>query len=484
MMSVHQPQSELFSYKVNLEKRVRADHPLRQVKQAVDFTFVRQEVRRFYGQNGNPSVDPAVLMKLMFLLFFDNIASERELMSMLGEGLDYLWFLDFGLDDPIPDHSVLSKARARWGRPVFERLFVHTIEQCVAAGLVAGDKLHVDASFVRANASKDSVIKGSPELIAAYAAAYQAQEKKLNDPADRPCFQAVNDRMISTTDPDAGLVRQSGSSQPCYHHHRAVDDAQGVIVAIETTSGSIAENKKLIDVVEQSQQNTGMEAKTIVADHKYGTADNYVACHQKDLITHMGDAKAKAGKVEGIFAEADFTYERGSDTYLCPAGQRLKRRRFIERQKVWEYVADKTICAACALRLRCTRSKGARTVTRHQEADTLEICRAQAHSMAAKHNRKRRQYLLEGSFADAANNHGFKRSRWRRLWRQQIQDYLIAAVQNIRIFLTRKVLKPVGRAAIRLESAVKSSLLVDFSALLAPKALASFHYAQSESSLS
>jgi len=55
---------------------------------------------------------------------------------------------------------------------------------------------------------------------------------------------------------------------------------------------------------------------------------------------------------------------------------------------------------------------------------------------------------MEGSFADAANNHGFKRARWRRLWRQAIQDHLIAAIQNIRIFLSRTVLKPADSAAL------------------------------------
>lgn len=174
MMGIHQPQPELFSYQVNLEKRVRLDHPLRRVAQKVDFTFVRAEVAGLYGDNGNESVDPAVLMKMMFLLFYDNVASERELMNVMPERLDYLWFLGYGLDDVIPNHSVLSKARRRWGKDVFQRLFVHTIEQCVAAGLVAGDKLHVDASLIAANASKDSVVKSSPELIAAYAAAYAA----------------------------------------------------------------------------------------------------------------------------------------------------------------------------------------------------------------------------------------------------------------------------------------------------------------------
>jgi hypothetical protein len=351
---------------------------------------------------------------------------------------------------------VLSKARRRWGKEVFQRLFIRTVEQCVAAGLVSGDKLHVDGSLIAAHASKDSVLKSSPELIAAYAAAYEAQEKKLNDPADRPCFEAVNDVAISTTDPDAGLVSKGGmGSHPAYHHHRAVDDAQGVITAVETTSGSIAENKKLSALMEQHQQNTGCALQTVVGDHKYGTAENFVLCHQAGVVTHLGDAKAKRGKVEGIFSEERFTYEPGSDTYICPAGQSLRRGRYIRRQRVWEYAAPRAVCAACALRAQCTRSqKAARVVSRHEAAEVLEICRAAAHSAAGRRDRARRQYLIEGSFADATNNHGFKRARWRRLWRQQIQDYLIAAIQNIRILLSRRVFKPAASAAAVLEKAI------------------------------
>ena len=451
MMGVHQPQPELFSYQVNLERRVRPDHPLRQVAKAVDFNFVRAEVAALYGRNGNESVDPAILMKMMFLLFYDNVASERELMNIIPERLDYLWFLGYGLDDEIPNHSVLSKARARWGKEVFQRLFVRTIEQCVQGGLVSGDKLHVDASLIAAHASKDSVVKSCPELIAAYAAAYGAAEKKLNDPAERPSYEPVNDRMISTTDPDAGLVSKGGlGSHPAYHHHRAVDDAQGVITAVQTTSGSIAENKKLMDLVEQHEQNTQCQTKVVVADHKYGTRENYVACHEKGLVTHLGDAKAKAAPVAGIFPESQFKYQAKEDRFLCPAGQSLRPRRFIRRDRVWEYAADKGVCAQCALQAQCTRSKTGRTVRRQEHAEILEQCRAQAHSAAAKRDRARRQYLMEGSFADAANNHGFKRSRWRRLWRQQIQDYLIAAIQNIRILLARTILKPAASAILAL----------------------------------
>ena len=85
MMGKHQPQKDLFSYSVDLDKRVRADHPLRKVAEQVDFSFVREAVKDHYGINGNESVDPEIILKLIFLLFWDDIRSERELMRMLPE---------------------------------------------------------------------------------------------------------------------------------------------------------------------------------------------------------------------------------------------------------------------------------------------------------------------------------------------------------------------------------------------------------------
>src|SRR5205823_13387594 len=238
---------------------------------AIDFGFVRAAVAHCYGKNGNESIAPEVILKMMFLLFFDDIKSERELMEMIGERLDYLWFLDYGLDEKIPDHSVLSKARARWGKDVFESLFVRTVSQCVEAGLVDGSKLHVDASLIDTNASKESVVKGAPELIAALKQAYRATESKLEETSTPSTYQAVNDRMMSQSDPDTACVRKgSGESRPRYHHHRAIDDAGAVITAGETTPGSIAENKKLMRLIDQHENTTRCSVQTVEADHKYG----------------------------------------------------------------------------------------------------------------------------------------------------------------------------------------------------------------------
>jgi transposase len=412
---------------------------------------VRAEVARFYGQNGNVGIDPVVLLKLMFLLFFDDVSSERELMERLPERLDYLWFIGYGLEDPTPNHSVLSKARQRWGQEVFEKVFIQTVRQCVEAGLVDGSKIHVDSSLVAANASKDSVSKSSPELIAAYKQAYVAQESKLEDTTTPAHYEAVNDRMVSTTDPDAALVRKGGGgTRPRYHHHRAIDDAHGVITAVETTPGSIAENKKLMDLVEQHQGNTRQKVETVVGDSKYGTAENLAACVEAGLRPHLGEienAASHPSQRKGHFDESHFAYDSTCDAYRCPAGQNLVRRRFYKRRRTWEYRAGRGVCAACPLRSQCTSCATGRSVQRHEQEAQVELGRKMARSVAARRDRRRRQHLMEGSFAQAANEHGFKRSRWRRLWRQEIQDWLIATVQNVKILLKATEKRLLGTAS-------------------------------------
>ena len=433
MMGTHHPQKELFNYQVNLDKRVRADHPLRRINAVLDLSFVRPAVEGFYGHNGHVGTDPVILVKMMLLLFLDDVPSERELMAVIRERLDYLWFLGYGLDDEVPDHSVLSKARARWGQEVFRDLFVRTVQQCVSAGLVDGKKLHIDSSLVRADASRDSVMKASPEVIAALRQAYALEEQKLDE---RPS-QGVNATHVSTTDPEATLARGGGTpvSQLSYKHHRVVDDAQGVITAVQTTSGQAGDGGQLPGLVAQHQSNTGATAQTVVGDKHYGSAENYRYCQVQNITSHLGQAKANT---KGIFPVSAFVYEAERDRYRCPAGHYLYYHNYKKEDQLIEYrIEEATLCTGCSLRAQCTRSKMGRSVTRALFSELVEAGRRQAQSEAARRDRRRRKHIMEGSFADASNNHGFKRSRWRRLWRQQIQDWLIAAVQNLRILMKK-----------------------------------------------
>lgn len=462
MMGVQQEQDELFSYKVNLGERVRPDHPLRAIREHIDFNFVREEVAQCYGKNGNISVDPAIIIKMMFLLFYDDVPSERELMDTIPERLDYLWFLGYGLDDKIPNHSVLSKARKRWGVSVFESLFVRVVVQCVGSGLVSGDKIHMDASLVDANASVNSIKKGPPELIRALKALASCESAKLEEHyeghAGAPQYEPVNQGLICTTDPDAPSVRQGRyKARPRYKAHRTVDDAHGVITATITTPGDVKENAKLIDLAEQHELNTGQSVKTIVADNAYGTVENFIECKERGIRSHMGDvlrSQRKRASSVGIFGIEDFMYDADTETYRCPAGNVLTRRKHKKKRKAYEYSCAKKVCLECTLRDQCTRAKSGnpRTIKRHEKQELVEAARKESNSYRAKRDRIRRKWLMEGSFADSANNHGFKRSRWRRLHNQEIQDYLIAAVQNVRILMRHaKQRRKVAVVALRKE---------------------------------
>ena len=114
MMGHHPPgQETLFYANIILEERVRKNYPLRRINEIIDFEFIYKEVKDKYGSKGNVSVPPPVILKLMLLLVFYNVRSERELMETVPERIDWLWFLGYNFDSEIPDHSVLSKARKR-----------------------------------------------------------------------------------------------------------------------------------------------------------------------------------------------------------------------------------------------------------------------------------------------------------------------------------------------------------------------------------
>ncbi|MFH1603590.1 MAG: transposase, partial [Pseudomonadota bacterium] len=117
----------------SLEKRVRNDHVLREIAEKSDFDFIYAEVKDSYGANGNVSVPPPIILKMMLLLVLYNVRSERELIMTIPERMDWMWFLGYDLDDEIPNHSVLSKARARWGVEAFRGFFERIVRQCVEA---------------------------------------------------------------------------------------------------------------------------------------------------------------------------------------------------------------------------------------------------------------------------------------------------------------------------------------------------------------
>lgn len=442
MMSYQDPpQRKLFYMGVNLDKRIRKNHPLRKIRELIDFDFIYKEVEDKYGYNGNESVPPPIILKLMLLLVLYNVRSERELMETLEERLDWLWFLDFDLDTEIPNHSVLSKARKRWGEEAFMGFYERIVWQCVESGLVDGSKIFVDSSLIQADASNNSVVD-TKSLKRYLRESYKELEKRLEEEKEDEEGNdddegGVNSRYISTTDPDAAIVRTSGKAKLRYQAHRAVDGAYEVITATEVTRGDVNEAHMMLGLVDSHQQNTETRVETVVADTKYGTIGNYLGCYDRGIRAHMPDLKealSNSGLRGKIFSDEMFIYDNGTDTYTCPSGKRLRRKSLHINRQSMDYAAFRSDCRVCSLRPHCTKNKAGRTVKRHLRQEELDNMRALAGTAVSKNDIKTRQHLMERSFA-RAKRYGYDRARWRRLWRVRIQEYLIASIQNIQILL-------------------------------------------------
>src|SRR5262245_61288054 len=143
---------------VTLEELVPADHFYRHLDRTLDLSCVRNLVQNCYvADKGRPSVDPVVFFLLQLVMCFEGMRSERQLLRLAVDRLSVRWYLGYNLDEPLPDHSSLTRIRLRYGLAVFRRFFEAIGEQCQQAGLVWGRELYFDATQVQADASLDSL---------------------------------------------------------------------------------------------------------------------------------------------------------------------------------------------------------------------------------------------------------------------------------------------------------------------------------------
>jgi transposase len=98
---------------VSLDELVAADHFYRHLDDVLDLSFVYALVQDRYATGvGRPSIDPRVFFKLQLVLFFEGIRSERALLRLAADRLSVRWYLGYNLDEPLPEHSSLTRIRA------------------------------------------------------------------------------------------------------------------------------------------------------------------------------------------------------------------------------------------------------------------------------------------------------------------------------------------------------------------------------------
>jgi transposase len=431
-------------YQISLDQLVPQDHLVRRLAKVVDFKWVRRLTAEHYSHTGRPSIDPVVIAKMLVLGFLYNVTSERQLMRDIQVNLAYRWYLGYDLDESIPNHSILSKARRRLGTEFFEQIFGYVLQECRRAGLVNGNNLLIDSTAVIANASDASVtvLRYTPDEY------WQRLETTSDDTendglgADRPKPQRLCDRKRSRTDKDATLFRKGGRSMLGYKAHVGVDGKNGVITAVSVTTGSVDDTSAVPKIFEQHTKHVKRPAR-VVADGQYGSHRclEYLQKHGVEtVIKHRG-----GGNKHGKLPKELFKYVQDADVYICPSGGKLKRFRTDGRKHKAYYRGDKAVCSTCKYRKECLgRAAQARVVTRY-DTPYVEKSQAACTSHRGRLLLKLRQTCLEGLFGQAKSLYGMRRARWRGMAKVLMQVLITAAILNIKKLLCA-ALRPVCEA--------------------------------------
>jgi transposase len=219
---------ELFSY-VDLEKRVRPDHPLRAIRTIVNAALaaLERDFAALYAPVGRPSIPPEKLLRAMLLQAFYSIRSERQLMERLEYDLLFRWFVGIGVDDAVWDHSTFSKNRDRLLEgDIAAKFLTAVLAQPRVNRLLSSEHFSVDGTLIEAWASMKSFKPrdGSGDA--------PPDGGGRNAEVDFHGKKRANETHASTTDPDARLYRKGPGKEArlCFIGHGLMENRSGLLV--------------------------------------------------------------------------------------------------------------------------------------------------------------------------------------------------------------------------------------------------------------
>jgi transposase len=424
---------------ISLEAAVPQSHFYRHLHRVLDLSFVRDLVADCSAAGGRPSVDPVVYFKLQLVMFFEDIRSERQLMQVVADRLSLRWYLGYDLHERLPDHSSLTKIRGRYGLSVFRRFFETITARCVAAGLVWGKELYVDATKVEANAARASLVPRfaveahlrdlfKPDRLAEPAIAttndatpdqpttvaepppiplpvpvseeqwtvlaganaqrhdWLAQAgKQQREVQNHHFYQRLADYVVSTTDPDATFMHRPGSSTRLgYQAHDVVDGGKArIILQALVAPAEVMEGQPMRDLVWHTCFHWQLRPRQVTADTAYAGIENIIALEDAGIRAYLPLPAPDRRRIG--FSQQDFRYDPLTDTDTCPQGTVLKRRHTVDKERSTHYQAPATACNACPCKARCTPSNAGRTGSAVWMRHTSSGCEA---TMRRRHTRR------------------------------------------------------------------------------------------------
>jgi transposase len=288
---------ELFSY-VDLEARVRRDHPVRAIRTIVNeaLSALGREFVGLYSQIGRPSIPPERLLRAMLLQAFYSIRSERLLMERLEYDLLFRWFVGIGVDDAAWDHSVFSKNRDRLLEgDIAAKFLAAVLAQPKVTKLLSSDHFSVDGTLIEAWASMKSV---KPKDGSGWP---PAQGSGRNAEADFHGQKRSNDTHASTTDPDARLYRKGKGKETklCFIGHGLMENRHGLLVdACLTLAGGHAERVAALHMIEPRADRP--TAITLGADKAYDAEDFVNELRSMNATPHVAqNTSGRSSAIDG-----------------------------------------------------------------------------------------------------------------------------------------------------------------------------------------
>lgn len=411
---------------IDMETLVPADHLLRKIDKAIDFEQIYTIVEHLYSEdNGRPSADPVVLVKMALLQHLYGIRSMRRTVEEVEMNMAYRWFLHFNLDTPIPHFATVSYAFAtRFPSEVFEAIFAWILEEAVTKGFVKAQVVFIDATHVKASANKhkkrkvlaQKTARIFDETLRAEIAADRAAhgKKPLKDRDDDEPGSGSKEITVSTTDPESGIFHKGEHEvQFAYTAHVACDH-NNFVLACEVAPGNVHDSV-MFDAVYEAVTEKFEEVETVTVDAAYKTP--WICKKVQDDERNLSTAYKAPQTKKGFFKKYEYVYDEYYDCYICPNNQVLHYST-TNREGYREYKSNPKLCSSCPDREQCTHSKNQqKVVQRHIWEEHIERAEDFRHSSEGKETYSLRKETIERVFGDAKEKHGMRYTLYRGLVR-------------------------------------------------------------------
>jgi transposase len=250
-------------------------------------------------------------------------------------------------------------------------------------------------------------------------------------------YKRVSDFWVSTTDPDATLMRQHGQGVKLrYRTHYIVDGGPArLILGVLVTPADVMENTVFLDLLWRTCFRWKLRPRSVSGDTTYGTVEIIKAVEDAGIRAYMPLADHTPDRPQ--FGKQAFRYDPDADQYVCPQGAVLRRVSTLHEQRYSLYQAEAGDCSSCPLKAQCSKGQEGRTIRRSFDEEYVERVRGYHQTRDYQKTYEKRKIWVEPLFGEAQEWHGMKRFRLRGLAKVNCEAVLTATGQNLKRLLAR-----------------------------------------------